>query len=128
MLSPSFLRVFVSREAADMRKSFDGLSGMCRSFLGEDPTSGQVFVFFNRRRDQVKALWWDVSGYAIWHKRLETGRFYPGDRQGPITSVELAMVLEGIEVKGTRRYRRFRLKDSPNTAEISSNNGTLSAN
>jgi transposase len=116
MLSPSTLRVFVSREVADMRKSFDGLSGMCREHLGQEPTSGQVFVFFNRRRDQVKALWWDASGFAIWHKRLEQGRFHCQDRQGPISSIELAMILEGIEVKGARRYRRFQLKESPSGA------------
>ena len=119
MLSPSNLWVFVSREVADMRKSFDGLSGMCRLFLGEDPTSGQVFVFFNRRRDQVKALWWDASGFAIWHKRLERGRFHCTDRQGPISAVELAMILEGIEGKGARRYRRFRLKETSHQSKNS---------
>ena len=57
MLSPasSQLRLFVCGTATDMRKGFDGLSGLCRSLLSQDPTSGQVFVFFNRRRDQVKA-------------------------------------------------------------------------
>ncbi len=125
MLSPSNLRVFVSCESADMRKSFDGLSGMCRAHLGEDPTSGQVFVFFNRRRDQVKALWWDASGFAIWHKRLERGRFHCGDRQGPISSVELAMILEGIEVKGARRYRRFRLKQAASPSENPCNDAGL---
>ena len=112
MLSPSNLRIFVSRVPADMRRSFDGLSGMCRQFLGQDPTSGQVFVFFNKRRDQVKALWWDVSGYAIWHKRLEAGCFHPGDRQGLISHAELAMILDGIEIKSVHKYRRFRLPES----------------
>ena len=112
MLSPSNLRIFVSSQPADMRKSFDGLSCLCREFLGQDPTNGQVFVFFNRRRDQVKALWWDVTGYAIWYKRLEAGCFHPGSRQGVISQVELSLILEGIEIKNARRFKRFRLREN----------------
>lgn len=112
MLSPSNLRIFVSHQPADMRKSFDGLSCLCREFLGQDPTSGQVFVFFNRRRDQVKALWWDDSGYAIWYKRLEAGCFHPNAHQGVISQVELSLILEGIEIKQARRFRRFHLRES----------------
>ncbi|MEK7392158.1 MAG: hypothetical protein RL173_6 [Fibrobacterota bacterium] len=112
MLSPSNLRVFVCSEPADMRKSFDGLSGLCREFLGQDPSSGQVFVFFNRRRDQVKALWWDNSGFAIWYKRLESGRFHFGPHKGVISQAELAMILEGIEIRNVRRFKRFRLQNN----------------
>jgi len=111
MLSPasSQLRLFVCGTATDMRKGFDGLSGLCRSLLSQDPTSGQVFVFFNRRRDQVKALWWDVTGFALWHKRLEAGRFHPQSHEGVITSTELSMVLEGIQAKEVKHLRRFHL-------------------
>ena len=112
MLSPSNLRIFVSRQPTDMRKSFDGLSGLCREFLDQDPTSGQVFVFFNRRRDPVKALWWDTTGYAIWYKRLESGCFHPGERQGLISQVELSLILEGIQIKKARKFKRFHLRDS----------------
>ena len=111
MLSPANLRIFVCSQPADMRKSFDGLSCICKEFLGQDPTSGQVFVFFNRRRDQVKALWWDLSGFAIWYKRLEAGRFHFASRQGVISQAELSMILEGIEIKDARRYRRFRMRE-----------------
>jgi transposase len=112
MLSPSNLRIFVSSQPADMRKSFDGLSCIVRQFLSQDPTSGQVFVFFNKRRDQVKALWWDLTGYAIWYKRLEAGCFHPGSNQGVISHVELSLILEGIEIKQARRFRRFHLRES----------------
>jgi len=112
MLSPSNLRIFVCHQPADMRKSFDGLSCLCREFLGQDPTSGQVFVFFNRRRDQVKALWWDTTGYAIWYKRLEAGCFHPNSHQGVISQVELSLILEVIEIKQARRFRRFHLRES----------------
>jgi len=111
MLSPANLRLFLCSQPTDMRKSFDGLSGTVRQFLSQDPTSGQVFVFFNRRRDQVKALWWDDSGYALWHKRLERGTFRPGDQQGPIGTAELSMILEGIVAKGIRKLPRFHLRN-----------------
>lgn len=109
MLSPSNLRLFLCNQSTDMRKSFDGLSATVRQFLSQDPTSGQVFVFFNKRRDQVKALWWDDSGYAIWHKRLEAGNFHPSTLQGQISHAELGMILEGIQVKNVRKYKRFQL-------------------
>jgi len=66
---------------------------------------------FNRRRDQVKALWWDLSGFAIWYKRLEAGCFHLGAHQGVISQAELAMILEGIEIKNARRYKRFRVRE-----------------
>ena len=115
MLSPSNLRIFLCSQATDMRKSFDGLSCLVRQFLSQDPTSGQVFVFFNKRRDQVKALWWDDSGYAIWHKRLEAGRFHLEPHQGAISPAQLSLILEGIQVKMIRRLKRYRL---PNPDEI----------
>lgn len=96
-----------------MRRSFDGLSCTVRQFLSQDPTSGQVFVFFNKRRDQVKALWWDESGYAIWHKRLEAGAFHLDPEQGPISHAQLGLILEGIQVKTVRKFKRFRLAENP---------------
>ncbi|MBK8801187.1 MAG: IS66 family insertion sequence element accessory protein TnpB [Fibrobacteres bacterium] len=109
MLSPSNLRILLCGQPADMRKSFNGLSGMCNQFLSQDPTSGQVFVFFNKRRDQVKALWWDETGYAIWHKRLEAGMFHPDPTEGPISHAQLSLILDGIQVKMVRQYKRFHL-------------------
>lgn len=111
MLSPSNLRIFLCSQPADMRKSFDGLSCTVRQYLSQDPTSGQVFVFFNKRRDQVKALWWDESGYAIWHKRLEAGRFHPDPDQGSISRAQLALILDGIQVKSIRQFKRFHLAE-----------------
>ena len=68
-------RYYLSRQAADMRKSYDGLSGLVRQGLGRDPLSGEVFIFLNRRRTQMKLLVWDRSGFVIWGKRLERGTF-----------------------------------------------------
>jgi len=59
------------RGPCDMRKSFNGLSGLVRSELGREPTSGEVFIFVNRRRTHVKLLHWQQGGYVLWYKRLE---------------------------------------------------------
>ena len=71
MFSPSArVRVYVCQEAVDMRKSFSGLSGVVRQLLRKDPLSGHAFLFLNRRRNYVKVLWWDETGYCIYGKRL----------------------------------------------------------
>jgi transposase len=110
MLSlPPSVRVFVARGATDMRKSFDTLAALVCDVIAEDPQSGHLFVFLNRRRDRVKILWWDRSGYWLLAKRLEHGQFHLYDRaQGAgggyeVTSSELALILEGIDLRGARR-------------------------
>ena len=72
---PAAVRVFLCSRPTDMRKSFDGLFGMVREFLGQDPLSGHLFLFLNRRRDRAKILFWDRDGLVIWYKRLEAGSF-----------------------------------------------------
>ncbi len=72
---PSSVRVFVCLTPADMRRSLDGLAALTREILREDPLSGHLFVYFNRRRDRVKVLLWDRSGLALFYKRLEKGTF-----------------------------------------------------
>ena len=111
---PPTVRIFVSWRPTDMRKSFDALSGEVRGALGADPMSGHLFVFFNRRGDQVKVVFWDRNGYCIHYKRLERGTFgLPFAEPGPDGSVEveaaeLSLILEGIDLKGARRRRRWR--------------------
>ena len=70
---PASVRIFAAREAVDFRKGFDGLCGLVRDGFGDDPFSGQFFLFFNRRRDRVKLLVWDRNGFWLFTKRRERG-------------------------------------------------------
>lgn len=103
-------RVWLCTAPTDMRKSFDGLSGLVKHKLDEDPLSGQLFVFINRRKTQMKVLYFDRSGYCIWSKRLVQGQFnYQGSASGKrsLDVLQLKLLLEGIEVKKARQYKRF---------------------
>ena len=89
-----------------MRCSFNGLSGLVRNVLHEDPLSGHLFCFFNRRRNYIKILYWDTSGYCIWAKRLVRGTFCV-PRLEQITMSELHSALDGIELDAIKRKKRF---------------------
>jgi transposase len=116
LMLPSLMRVFICREPTDMRKSFDGLSSQCRNVLGQDPASGHLFVFFNRSRNQVRILVWDRTGWAIWAKRLEQGRFQIA-QNAEIGASDLSLILEGIDLTKARRRKRFvHLPDLSNAA------------
>jgi transposase len=101
-------RIYLYRGAADMRKGFDGLAGIVRDELRDDPLSGTLFVFLNRSRDKIKALYWDRDGYAMWTKRLDQGRFaLPTEGGGVIGMSELALLLDGVSVKVVKRSVRW---------------------
>ncbi len=101
--------IWLSVEPADMRRSFDGLSALVASHLGENPASGRWYVFINRRRTMVKVLGFEHGGFFIWSKRLEQGLFAPprcaGHRSLSLSRTELAALLEGIDIT-VRRYRK----------------------
>lgn len=112
MLSlPPAVRIFVAREPTDLRKSFDTLAALVPTVLAQDAFSGHLFCFFNRRADRVKLLVWDRTGFWLFYKRLEAGRFsIPGAGAGPRvewTARELFLVLEGIELGAVRQRRRY---------------------
>lgn len=104
----SLSRIFLYRGTTDMRKGFDGLSGIVRGELGSDPMDGTLFVFLNRPRNMVKALYWDRDGFALWSKRLERGRFTPPKGDGSVIGrAELSLLLEGVSVHVVRRSPRW---------------------
>jgi transposase len=114
MLSlPVSVRIFVCTEATDMRRSFDRLAQMVEEHLGQDPESGHLYLFFNRRRDCVKMLLWEGDGFVIWYKRLETGTFAvpepaqatPGGVQ--IRARDLNLILGGVDPARVTRRKRF---------------------
>lgn len=94
-----------------MRKGFDGLCGLVRQELGKDPLSGDIFIFFNRRRNQVKLLLWERDGFSLYHKRLERGTYelpsVPLTTSSEINVQELLLILQGISLKHIRRRQRF---------------------
>ena len=105
-------RYYLSRQPSDMRKSYDGLSGLVRQGLGRDPLSGEVFIFLNRRRTMIKLLVWDRSGFVVWSKRLERGTFeLPcASDQGNSISLgweELVLILEGVSLRSVERRKRY---------------------
>jgi transposase len=109
------LRIFLAVEPADMRKGFDGLSQLVRDRIAQDPLSGHLYVFRNKRRDRIRILYWDRDGFALWYKRLEKGTFrFPEARDGcvEVTSAEMAAILEGIDLSRARRLPRFSLPAS----------------
>ena len=112
------VRVFLCTRPTDMRKGFDGLSGLVQECFSQDPLTGHLFLFLNRRRDRIKILYFDRDGLAIWYKRLEVGSFQnpvptPGAAQlagsaGIELSVtDLALILGGIDLTTARRRKRY---------------------
>lgn len=119
MLSlPANIRIFVCTQPTDMRKSFNGLSGIVTHSLGGDPLSGHLFLFANKRRNLLKLLYWDSDGFAIWYKRLEIGTFsesvFKANTSGQVelTRAQLAMLLGGIDLVATKKRKRFHLSQN----------------
>jgi transposase len=98
-------QVWIATVSVDMRKSFDGLAEVVRSFLGHDPLGGNVFVFRNRSSERVKILWWDGDGLTIYYKRLERGTFrFPksDERTIAVDGPQLLRLLDGLEIAARR--------------------------
>jgi transposase len=107
---PPAVRVFVSPEPIDLHFSFDRLAGVVRNRLGGDPTSGHLFVFFNKSRTRTKILVFDRSGFVVYYKRLERGTFQlpevpAGTMQLEVDAGVFAMILEGVDLRAPRRLR-----------------------
>jgi transposase len=113
---PVPVRIFVHTAPTDMRKSFDGLSTIVTDFMNEDPLSGHMFLFINRRRNMAKLLYWSGDGYALWYKKLQCGTFEPpaairstqdDSPRLEITASQMSLLLDGIELASARRRVRY---------------------
>lgn len=110
---PAAVRIYVAAEPVDLRRGFDGLAAATRSLIREDPLSGHVFTFLNRRRNRIKLLVWDRTGFVIVYKRLERGTFRlgtvprVGERHLEVDAGELGLILEGVDLRGATRQARW---------------------
>ena len=110
---PASVRVYLATSPCDMRRSFDGLHALVSEVMQLDAFAGHLFVFANRRRDQVKILYWDRDRFAVWAKRLEQGSYAMpfselGEVQREITAQELGALLSGIDLNQAKRRKRYR--------------------
>jgi transposase len=111
---PAAVRVYLAAEPVDLRRGFDGLAAATRTLVREDPLSGHLFVFLNRRKNRVKMLVWDRTGYLLLYKRLERGTFHlpsaptAGSRHVELDAGELGLMLEGWDLRGARRRERWK--------------------
>ncbi len=109
-VSPT-LCIYLYTQPTDMRKGFDGLSGIVRSEFDADPLDGSLFLFINRRRNRLKILHWDGTGFWLYYKLLEAGTFEIIPAQGQVTQIDatqLAMLLGGVSVVTARRRKRYK--------------------
>ena len=111
-------RIYLAAEPTDLRKGFDTLAAATRHVLRQDPLSGHVFAFYNRRRNRMKVLVWQPSGFLILYKRLEAGTFHlpdrprAGQRHIEMEMTDLVLMLEGIDLRGAKRRKRWTPLDS----------------
>jgi transposase len=117
------VRLFVATQAVDGRKGADSLMALVRDVFRQDPLSGHLFVFFSKRCDRVRVVYWDRDGFAMWTKRLERGRYRPAlcasamFSANAIEAAELSLILEGIELKGARRRPRWQPGEQTSAAK-----------
>ena len=110
---PATVRIYMAAEPVDLRRGFDGLAAATREVIRADPLSGHLFVFTNRRSNRLKILLWEPSGYLLIYKRLERGRFRlpnsprAGARHVEMEATDLALMMEGIDLRGARRRERW---------------------
>jgi transposase len=109
-------RLWLAAAAADMRCGFDRLAEQARQVTGQDPTGGHFFIFRSRGGDRLKILYFDRDGYALWYKRLEEGvfklpRIEPGQMSVELRASELAMMLDGIDLRSVKRVKRYEQKN-----------------
>ena len=106
-------RIFLCLNPIRMQFSFDTLMGLAQETFDQDPLSGHLFLFFNRKRDRIKILFWDADGFCIWYKRLEVGVFQlpvatDGEPGVELNCSQLNRLLSGLDLNNGRRRKRYR--------------------
>lgn len=126
MLSlPPSVRLFVATQAVDGRKGVDSLMVIVRDVFKQEPFDGHLFVFFSKRCDRVRIVYWDRNGFAMWTKRLERGRFRPTFSEdgrlsaSAIEAAELGLIIEGLDLRGARRRPRWEPRKTRPTGALS---------
>jgi len=126
---PPSVRIFVATQPVDGRKGADGLSAIARSAFAHDPLDGHLHVFFSRRADRVRIVYWDRDGFALWSKRLERGRFqHHFDEHGQlrceqIEAADLMLILQGLDLRDAKRRPRW----VPTKSSSTSSNTAITA-
>lgn len=118
---PSNAIIHLATQPVDMRKSFDGLAGLVRDKLGRDPRAGSLFIFYNARKNRLKVLFYDATGYCLLYKRFDRGVFHlpvvidPLARELEVSAQEMAAMLRGLDVPADRprRVRKSIKKEQP---------------
>lgn len=130
MLSlPPSVHLYVATQAVDGRKGVDSLMVIVRDVFGHDPFGGHLFVFFSKRCDRVRILYWDRDGFAMWTKRLERGRFnatFSADGRLTVEAIEsadLGLIIQGLDLRGARRRPRWEPRTTRPVAALSDTTG-----
>ncbi|MDY0078882.1 MAG: IS66 family insertion sequence element accessory protein TnpB [Bacteroidales bacterium] len=113
MFSITSARYFLYLEPTDMRKSFDGLCGLVSNKLGQNPMSGDLFIFVNKPRNRIKLLRWEPGGFVLFYKRLEKGTFHlpkqaiANSKNQLLDYSQLVMIINGISLEKAKKHSRF---------------------
>lgn len=105
-------RFHLFSKPTDMRKSFDGLSGLVQNTLGRNPSGGDVFIFINKRRDKIKLLHWQGASFVLYYKRLEKGTFELPRYDAVAGSIsldyaKLVMIIDGLSIENIQKRKRY---------------------
>lgn len=106
LFNPS-ISVWLYQDKVDMRKQIDGLSILVSSNMNKNPSDGGIFLFFSKRADKLKILYWDKNGFCLWYKRLETGSFKIPSNKEQISYEQLRWLLDGLDINNLHGHKKL---------------------